>query len=258
MPSVLLIHGAASGAWIWSAWRRNLAALGWQAIVIDLRGHGRSIPIDLSAVTLEDYVSDVASVTVQIEAAQGVHPVIMGWDMGGMVAMMYAATHPETPGLVLLEPPRPLEAGGKEPMETVRKFSGDVISPERFGLFADDPAASRASLFDLTESEAAALLEAIDGAEESGLAYRQGLRGVPLKADAIECPSLVLYGAGAGREDIAAQQQALAAYLGGESLAVPGAGHWGIVAHEDSVMEAARHTDAWLRRVLEPAPGAVE
>ncbi|MGE3985223.1 MAG: alpha/beta hydrolase, partial [Dehalococcoidia bacterium] len=88
IPPVLFIHGAANGAWVWDAWRRQLSALGHQPIVIDLRGHGRSLPVDFSEITMDDYVHDVESVTTQVEARLGSHPVIAGWSMGGLIAML--------------------------------------------------------------------------------------------------------------------------------------------------------------------------
>ena len=247
-PSLLLVHGALTGAWVWDVWRSHLAALGWQVNVIDLRGHGRSLPIDLAAVTMEDYVADLASVAVQIERAQGVHPVVAGWSMGGLVAMMYAAQHPETPGLVLIEPSPLLETGGKTPIETVRRFAGEIVRPEQMGLYPDDPARSRRALFDLDEDELLDFLAKTKGAEESGLAFRQGLRGVSVPADALTCPTLVLYGDTETRPDIAVQNRALAAHFGGEGLSVPGAGHWGIVCHAEAVEAAAPDVDRWLRR----------
>jgi len=249
LPSLLFVHGAASGAWVWDTWRRQLALLGWQVNILDLRGHGHSMPADLATVTLEDYVADVASVTVQIERAQGVHPIVGGWSMGGMVAMMYAVQHPETPALVLLEPSPPLETGGKTPIETVRRFAGEVVRPEQLGLYPDDPARSREALFDLDEAELLDFLARTRGAEESGLAFRQGLRGVSIPAGAITCPTLILYGDTQTRPDIAVQNRALAAHLGGAVMGVPGAGHWGIVCHGRAVAEAAPAVDRWLRRV---------
>ena len=47
-PSLLLVHGAANGAWVWDAWRAALKALGWEVNVLDLRGHGRSLPVDMN------------------------------------------------------------------------------------------------------------------------------------------------------------------------------------------------------------------
>jgi pimeloyl-ACP methyl ester carboxylesterase len=252
-PSLLLVHGALTGAWVWDSWRRHLGSLGWQVNVIDLRGHGRSLPTDLSTVTMEDYVADLASVTVQIERAQGVHPIVGGWSMGGLIAMMYAAQHPETPGLLLISPSLPLEAGGKAPIEVVREASGAVLEPEAFGLYADDPGRSAEVLFDLSDEERRELLSRIAGCMESGIASRQVLRGISLASQDVSMPSCVLCGESepAPRPE---QCRTLATYLGGEAIGVPGAGHWGIVCHAAAVEAAAPEVDRWLRRSVGPHP----
>jgi pimeloyl-ACP methyl ester carboxylesterase len=255
-PSLLLIHGAATGAWVWRLWRRELAALGWQANVLDLRGHGMSVPAEMDSVTLEDYVADVASVTAQIAAAQGLHPVVGGWSLGGMVAMMYAAQHPETPGLLLLEPNMPVEVAGKASVEYQRRFSDPVLAPESFGVFPEDPGRSRELLFDLTDEELADFLARSAGAEESGIAFRQCLRGISIAAGAVQCPAHVVYGEVDSRAEVAGWCRSLAAHLGGETTAVPGAGHWGIVAHEPSVVVAAAAVDGWLASTIGPESGS--
>ena len=56
-PSLLFVHGAASGAWVWATWRRHLRPFGWMTNVLDLRGHGLSLPMDFTTVTMEDYVA---------------------------------------------------------------------------------------------------------------------------------------------------------------------------------------------------------
>ena len=110
---MLLIHGAANGAWVWQFWRRELRELGWDVNVLDLRGHGQSLPVDFSTVTMEDYVWDVESVMSQIKARQGKTPILAGWSMGGLVAMMYAAKHQDVPALVLFEPSAPVQVAGR-------------------------------------------------------------------------------------------------------------------------------------------------
>jgi pimeloyl-ACP methyl ester carboxylesterase len=247
VPSLLLIHGAASGAWVWDTWRKHLRDLGWQVNVLDLRGHGRSMPTDLAAVTMEDYVADVASVTVQIEAAQGSHPILGGWSLGGMVAMMYATQHPELSALLLLEPNMPVEVAGRASMEYQRRFAGPVLYPESFGVFPGDAPRSREALFDLTQAELTSYLAASEGAEESGIAFRQNLRGISIPAGSVACPSLVVYGEVDSRRDVAEWSKRLAEHLGGESLSVPAAGHWGIVCSDRAVAHAAPAVDAWLR-----------
>ena len=247
-PSLLLIHGAATGAWVWDLWRRELGSLGWQVNVLDLRGHGRSMPADLSTVTMEDYVADVASVTLQIEAAQGVHPVIGGWSMGGMVAMMYAMQHAETPALILLDSMVPAEIW-KADIDTVRKYGGALLTPVAFGIHAEDRERSRPALFDLDDSELDSYLANCAGAEESGLAFRQALRGISIPAGSILAPALVVSGGadGAGLDG----NRKLADYLDGELLNVPGMGHWGIVCHGPAVADVAPEVSRWLQKIAD-------
>jgi pimeloyl-ACP methyl ester carboxylesterase len=243
---LLLVHGAASGAWVWDFWRTHLSALGWRVNVLDLRGHGRSLPTDLSNVTMEDYVADVASVTRQI-AAQGPHPVLGGWGMGGLVVAMYASAHADTPALLLFSPSLPLEVAGRAEAERVRAVPAGTFGPEELGLYINDSEASKETLHDLSDEEAAAYLEQSRGALESGMAARQRLRGIAIPPGSIRCPSLLIYGA-KDRVTPPELQRRLAFYLGGETLEAADAGHWGIVYHEDTVKELAPGVDAWLRR----------
>jgi pimeloyl-ACP methyl ester carboxylesterase len=248
-PSILLIHGGATAAWIWDLWRDHLKALGWEVNVLDLRGHGRSLPVDFSTITMDDYVADIASVTGQIAAAQGIHPILGGWAMGGLVAMMQAVAEPQIPALLLFSPSPPLEVAGRGDPDVVRQTPSGPFGPEVYGLHVDDLEASRPALHDLTDAEARKVLEAVRGAEESGMARRQRRRGVSLAPGAIRASSLVVFGE-ADTHFAPAINRGLAVYLGGDALAVPRAGHWGIVRGEGFVEETAPRIDAWLRRVL--------
>jgi pimeloyl-ACP methyl ester carboxylesterase len=245
-PSILLIHGGITGAWIWDLWRDRLGDLGWQVNVLDLRGHGRSLPVDFATITMEDYVADVASVTSQIAAAQGRHPIIGGWAMGGLVAMMHAASEPDVSGLLLFAPSPPLEVAGRGDPDVVRRTPAGPFGPEGYGLHAGDLEASRTALHDLTDEEARGVLAGVRGAEESGMARRQRRRGVSLTPGAIRAPSLVVFGEGDAHFP-PEYQRSLAIFLAGDAVAVPGAGHWGIVCHEEAVSATAPRVDAWLR-----------
>ncbi len=249
-PPLLFVHGALTGAWIWDTWREQLERLGWEAIVIDLRGHGRSLPADFTSVTIDDYLHDLESVVPQVAAARQQQPVVAGWGIGGLLAMLYAAAHQETPALVLLSPPPPLEVAGRASPELVRQVPPGPFGPEQDGLYPDDREASRAALFDLGDAEVDRALLNLKGAQESGFACRQVLRGISVAPGAIRCPALVLY----GEEDACRppeQNRRLAAYLGAEQIGVAGAGLWGIVCHEEAVIAAAAALDAWLRSHLE-------
>jgi pimeloyl-ACP methyl ester carboxylesterase len=248
LPPLLLIHGAANGAWVWDFWRRELKALGWDPSVLDLRGHGISLPVDFSTVTMEDYVADVESVTAQMQARLGAHPVLFGWSMGGLVALMYASKHKQTPGLVLLAPSPPLQVQGRADPDEVRRTPSTPFGPELYGIFPDDPERTHAgATFDLTAEEEAVVLEKSRGALESGFARRQRKRGINVPAGSVRCPALLLYGERDSHfpPDL---NRRTALFLAADSIVVPGAGHWGLVYSEAAVRQAAPKVDAWLRR----------
>jgi pimeloyl-ACP methyl ester carboxylesterase len=248
-PPLLFIHGAANGAWVWDFWRREMKALGWEANVLDLRGHGVSMPVDFETVTMEDYVSDVESVMPQIEARFGLPPALLGWSMGGLVAMMCAAKHEEIPALVLFEPSPPEQVQGRATATALRNFPITAIGPEDYGLYPDDPAGSRSALYGLTEAEAGVVLEHSRGAQESGLARRQRKSGVNIAAGAIRCPVLVVYGKhGDQFSDEMSRKTAL--LLGAQATSLGDVSHWGLVYSEEVVRRAAPEVSAWLRKAL--------
>src|SRR5215831_15923492 len=86
-PPIVLVHGAANSARVWLFWQRELAARGWSSYAIDLRGHGESTACDLSRVSMVDYAADVSALASDLSP----RPVVIGWSMGGLVAMMVAA-----------------------------------------------------------------------------------------------------------------------------------------------------------------------
>ena len=78
-PPLILVHGAANSASVWTFWQRELAAHGWSSYAIDLRGHGRSDPLDLPHTSMQDYAADVHVLAAQFARP----PVLIGWSMGG-------------------------------------------------------------------------------------------------------------------------------------------------------------------------------
>ena len=75
MARILLIHGAAHGAWCWRDVIPELGALGHEARAIDLPSHGDD-PTPVEAVTLEDYADAVLG-------ALDAPTVVVGHSMGG-------------------------------------------------------------------------------------------------------------------------------------------------------------------------------
>jgi pimeloyl-ACP methyl ester carboxylesterase len=246
-PPILFIHGEATGAWLWDKWRKHLRPFGWDTNVLDLRGHGRSLPIDFSTVTMEAYLADVESVTAQL-AARSREPVLAGWGMGGMLAMMSARDRGSTPALVLVAPSLPLEIGGRLPASVQRQTPLGAIGPDAFGVFGDDAERTRLSMPELSKGELEELMGNCAGAEESGVALRQRQAGISVPAGSAGCSVLVVYGDTVGEESDGAKR--LAEHLGGVSYGAAGASRWGLVYHEPAVAEAALKVDSWLRRAV--------
>jgi pimeloyl-ACP methyl ester carboxylesterase len=170
--------------------------------------------------------------------------------MGGLIAMLYAARHPETPGLLLFAPSPPVEVAGRADPDKVRATPTTAFGPELYGLYPDNYERSRRALKDLTEEETRRVLENSRGALESGFARRQRKRGIDIPAGAIRCPSLVLYGE-EDRHFPPELNRRISLFLGADSIAVPDAGHWGLVYSERAVAAAAPKVDAWLREHLQ-------
>src|SRR5581483_5452832 len=124
----LLIHGAANSARVWMHWQQMLAADGIDARAIDLRGHGDAPPCDLSRTSMRDYADDAAA-----EARKLDRPVVVGWSMGGLIALMLAAEGLAT-ACIALAPSVP----ARERDASVALREGE-FGPEEYGITSRDP-----------------------------------------------------------------------------------------------------------------------
>jgi pimeloyl-ACP methyl ester carboxylesterase len=105
-PLVLLLHGFPEFWWAWRAQLPALAAAGYRAAAMDLRGYGGSDkpPRGYDPVTLAGDVSRV------VKALGARRAVIVGQGWGGYVGWTAAALHPrEVSGLCAVSAPHPRE-----------------------------------------------------------------------------------------------------------------------------------------------------
>jgi len=86
-PPVILVHGAASSGRGWTFSQHELARRRWTSHAIDLRGHGASEVGDLGTTSMADYADDIVTLARTLRRP----PILIGWSMGGLVAMMAAA-----------------------------------------------------------------------------------------------------------------------------------------------------------------------
>lgn len=114
-PMVLLVHGFPES---WYSWRHQLpvlAAAGYRAVAVDVRGYGRSSkPADVAAYRMVDLVADSAAV---VEALGERSAAVVGHDWGAGIAAHSALLRPDvfTAVAMLSVPYAP--RGGMRPSE---------------------------------------------------------------------------------------------------------------------------------------------
>jgi pimeloyl-ACP methyl ester carboxylesterase len=186
--AVLLVHGAGSGPWVFEPWKAFFP--GSIVTALDLQQGLRA----------ERASMDLYAGTVIAEAGRLPWPLLLvGWSMGGLVAMIAARTlRPET--LVLLEPSPPAEVAGTRP---------EVEIPDS-GVY--DPEEVYGPLPDIVRSR-----------PESSRARAERLGGISVP----ELPgrTIVVY----GDEFTEGRGRAIARHYGCEELHLPGLSHLDLV-----------------------------
>lgn len=109
---VLLFHGGGQTRHSWRRTASVLAADGWYATTVDLRGHGDSAWPDDGDYTASAFAADVAAVA----AAQTSLPVLIGASLGGVSSLLAVgeAATPLARGLVLVDVAPRIEVAGAE------------------------------------------------------------------------------------------------------------------------------------------------
>ncbi len=88
---MVLLHGFNANGAMWGPVAERLRTGGRSVHVVDLRGHGRSSPLEVST-TVEHNASDVALVLTALDLSD---VVLAGHSLGGMILQAFAAADPE-------------------------------------------------------------------------------------------------------------------------------------------------------------------
>jgi len=89
-PTVVFIHGAANDHSVWSLQSRYYAYHGWNALAVDLPGHGRSAGPACKS------IGDLSAWLIRFLDNAGVgNAALVGHSMGSLVALETAARHPQ-------------------------------------------------------------------------------------------------------------------------------------------------------------------
>ena len=233
-PPLLLVHGAAHGAWCWELWQEKLPGLGWESHALSLRNHPGSDPVEeetfRTRLRLADYGDDVAAVAGQI-----VTPcVVIGHSMGGMVAQDFVSRRLESgkpvAGLVLLASAAPAQLGPAidTPFPKDRPFLFDRETTTQRYFHTTPPERLERALDRLVPESTAVINEIL------------APPGVSIEASRITCPVLSVTAGFDGTR--VPKDGALAEYYGGEHIHDAENGH-------DLMLEAG--WEALLERILD-------
>jgi pimeloyl-ACP methyl ester carboxylesterase len=109
-PPVLLLHGGGQTRFAWGGTAAQLAAEGWYAVALDLRGHGESAWDEAGDYSVNAFVADVRAVVAQLGAA----PVLVGASLGGIASLIAHGEGEGTPcrALVLVDIAPKIEGSG--------------------------------------------------------------------------------------------------------------------------------------------------
>jgi len=186
---------------------------------------------------MADYVTDVQAVVDTLPRP----PVLVGWSMGGLVALMYGAVAP-TLGVLALGPSTPgplLEAPAAAPPRP------GVYGPEAYGI-TSVTSPLQPTMPDLDAEEVAVALASLG--PESAFARQERRRGIWFPPRGATGSILVV----AGERDESFPPRTcrrVARFLNAEYLELPGASHWGLVLNRRALDAAWPAILAWLERL---------
>jgi pimeloyl-ACP methyl ester carboxylesterase len=231
-PPIVFVHGFLLDTRMWEPQVDALAA-DYTVVTYDLRGHGRTGGSGASTYSAELFAEDLDAL---LDALDLDRPVVCGLSMGGMVAQVYAARHPEkVAGLVLADTftPGALPVSGGLAMPHLPLFAmlSHVVSYKRLNAFQIWVGTLLAPGMVGDAEFHQGLVD--DGPTMTGAEFRKSVRSIlafmrsDFDPETITVPTTVLYG-----EHEPAPIRRMAAHLAGwvvhadsDLVAVPAAGH---------------------------------
>ena len=245
---VLMIHGAFCGPWSLEGLQEKFEAAGYRVTVPPLRFHDEKRPsAALGTTGLADYAADLQE---EIEALDA-PPILVGHSMGGLLAQMLAARVPVA-ALVLLAPSAPwgvppttlFEIGAAHAMHLQPGYWNQVLDPNRDIALTHSldklPKHARDAVFDRFVPESGrATFEVMNWGLDLNHASE-------VKADAVQCPLLLLTGS-EDRINPPSTVARIAALYGNRATneVLDGMGHW--LIGEPGWERLAERALGWLK-----------
>ena len=234
-PTILFVHGAGMDHSVWPLQARHFAYRGWNALAVDLPGHGRSGGELLGSIpAMADWLGGL------IEALRVPEVHLVGHSMGALIGLELAARHRKTD-----RPPGPARRRARRCRCTrrcSRRRRAGPLAPELICDWGFGPAGhfgGHKAPGSWMLGHALRLLGASTGPRlhtdlAACNAYQDGLQA----AAKVRCPTLVIAGA-ADRMTPARHGAKLAeAIEGAQLVALPACGHMMMVEQPDATLDA--------------------
>ncbi|WP_313235492.1 2-succinyl-6-hydroxy-2,4-cyclohexadiene-1-carboxylate synthase [Sporosarcina ureae] len=104
LPAVVMLHGFTGST---ATWQKTIEVLmtDYYVLAVDLIGHGKTeAPETMNRYKMEEQIKDLYEVLQKLEIKK---PILIGYSMGGRVALGYTATYPEEVTSLVLESSSP-------------------------------------------------------------------------------------------------------------------------------------------------------
>jgi pimeloyl-ACP methyl ester carboxylesterase len=233
-PTVVFIHGAANDHSVWTLQSRYFAYHGWNALAVDLPGHGKSAGKPLASIPVA-----AAWIARALDAAGAGKAALVGHSMGSLIALETAALHSERVASIAL-------IGSAAPMPVSESLlsaskANDHVAYEMINVFSHSAPAQiggnrtpgvwmMGNAMRLMERSAPGSLYADFNACNT---YASGL----VSAAKVKCPVLMVLGKRDLMTPMKASKELIGAISGVKVASLEGTGHSLMAEKPDEVLD---------------------
>jgi len=236
-PTCLAIHGFGEGSYVWRDLARAMPP-SWSLITVDLRGHGDSAWDASGRYDLEDYVSDFDGLMPSLGVERFS---IIGHSLGARIGCILAAQLPsQVSAMALVDFGINLSETGQDRAlaDFIESFKPYASHADYASWFAASRPLTDPRLLDMIATQS---LRARDGALYSKcdpklIAFANKIvdeTSIRAALREIQCPTLVVRGAGSAVFPPQAAVETAERLLRGELKTIPGAGHAVVVENPE-------------------------
>lgn len=234
-PTVAFIHGAANDHSVWALQSRYFAYHGWNALALDLPGHGKSAGAPLATVAqAADWVVKA------LDAAGAGKAALVGHSMGSLIALEAASRHPGRVSHVALvgtAVPMPVS----EPLLAASR-ANDHLAYDMINAFSHSAAAqiggNRVPGLWMMGGTMRLMERSAPGALFADFSACNGYAGGLEAAAKVTCPVMMVLGKRDLMTPMRAAKDLMSALPEARLVAIDGAGHALMAEKPDEVLDA--------------------